>query len=98
MIASMDETRVVETLREFFLRARVPSRVYAGVVQQNRQDWPDALEELCSSLGTPLVLRKSFRGRIGLNGRQEDDDTWGHGHYTRGSLARCPVATRVRMH
>ena len=55
MIASLDETRIVETLRELFLRARVPSRIYADVVQQTRQDWPDALEELCSSLDTPLV-------------------------------------------
>mmetsp|Transcript_62645 Transcript_62645/g.166239 ORF Transcript_62645/g.166239 Transcript_62645/m.166239 type:complete len:400 (-) Transcript_62645:94-1293(-) len=68
------------------------------LVLQNRHGWPDALEELCLKLGTPLVLRKSFSGRIGLNGRQEDEDPWGHGRYTRGSLARCPVATRVRMH
>ena len=74
MIASLDETRIVETLRELFLHARVLSRIYADKVQQNRRDWPDALEELCSSLGTPLVLRKSFRDRIGLNGRLEDDD------------------------
>jgi len=98
LIASLDETKVIATLKTMFERAQVPSRVYAGVVQQNSERTRDALEGLCEELGTPLELKEQFRGRVDLNRRQKDEDAWGHSRYTPESFAACGPASRVRMY
>lgn len=98
LIAALDERKVVATLRTMFERARLPSRVYAGVVQQNSQQTRDALEGFCDELGTPLELKEQFRGRSDLHRRQKDEDAWGHSRYTPESLAACGPANRVRMY
>uniref|UniRef100_A0A7S4RT15 Protein xylosyltransferase n=1 Tax=Alexandrium monilatum TaxID=311494 RepID=A0A7S4RT15_9DINO len=98
LVASLSETKLANTLVTMFQRAAQPSRVFAGVVQQNRADEPDALEELCRHLGQPLELKEAFRGRKDLHMRQSDEDAWGHGRYTPASLAACEPAARVRMH
>jgi len=99
LIAALQETKLTETLRELFARAKIPSRVYAGVVQQNGHEFGhDALEELCTSLGTPLELKLSLQHRRGLNKRQEEDGLWGQGRYTHESLQACKPAANVRMY
>ncbi|CAK0875203.1 unnamed protein product, partial [Prorocentrum cordatum] len=98
LIAALRETRVVRTLRSLFESARLPDRVYAGVVQQNAAGDPDVLEELCRQLGTPLKLRKRFAGRERLHVRQDDDDEWGQGRFTEESLGGCRPARNVRVH
>eukprot|EP00928_Gymnodinium_smaydae_P047277 TRINITY_DN31545_c0_g1_i1.p1 TRINITY_DN31545_c0_g1~~TRINITY_DN31545_c0_g1_i1.p1 ORF type:complete len:490 (+),score=110.96 TRINITY_DN31545_c0_g1_i1:44-1513(+) len=97
LVASHRETRTANTLHSIFQRARLPSRVFVGVVQQNDAADEDALEGLCRKLGTPLVLKKSFRRRKDLHRRQSDEDLWGHGRYSASSLAACEPAKRVRV-
>merc|ERR1719387_111950 len=97
LIASFSETRTPETLRTLFQHAIVPSRVFAGVVQQNYENDADALEEFCRLLGTPLELKQQFIGRNNLHVRQDDEDQWGHTRYTPSSFAACEPAARVRM-
>jgi len=97
LIAALDERQTVATLRDIFERAKAPSRVYVGVVQQNGADTEDALDGLCRVLGSPLVLKEEFQGRE-LHKRQEEDDVWGQSRYTLESFARCGPAGHVRIH
>mmetsp|Transcript_33173 Transcript_33173/g.95391 ORF Transcript_33173/g.95391 Transcript_33173/m.95391 type:complete len:541 (-) Transcript_33173:7-1629(-) len=98
LVASLRESKLVKTLVTMFNHAVLPSRVFAGIVQQNSKGDKDALEELCRELKAPLKLKEVFRGRGNLHMRQSDEDAWGHGRYTAESLAACEPAVRVRMH
>eukprot|EP00927_Polykrikos_kofoidii_P074357 TRINITY_DN7033_c0_g2_i1.p1 TRINITY_DN7033_c0_g2~~TRINITY_DN7033_c0_g2_i1.p1 ORF type:complete len:542 (-),score=51.65 TRINITY_DN7033_c0_g2_i1:93-1718(-) len=98
LVASRQEPKLVETLSSMFARARFPERVYAGVIQQNTLSDVDGLEGLCNELGTPLMLRETFRGRADLHVRQTDDGLWGQDRYTPESLVACGPAARVRIY
>jgi len=97
LIAALRETRTVHSLVSLFDQAEHPERVHVGVVQQNDEGDEDALEGLCKTLGTPLVLQQSYEGRSGLNKRQPGEDPWGQGRYTAKSLEECKPASRVRV-
>lgn len=97
LIASLRETKLVDTLITLFSRARRPERVFAGVVQQNARLDSDVLEDFCRRLGSPLELREAFRGRAALHRRQADEDVWGHQRYTQASLDACPLGKHVRV-
>lgn len=97
LIAAFRETRTVHSLVSMFSQAEHPERVHVGVVQQNDAGNEDVLEGFCETLGTPLVLRKSYQGRSGLNKRQPGEDDWGQGRYTARSFEDCKPARRVRV-
>ena len=98
MIASLDETRVVETLRELFLRARVPSRVYADVVQQIVKDWPECLGGALLELGHSARFVKVFQRSDWLEWKAGKTMTLEVTHTTLGGRCQMSIATRVRMH
>jgi hypothetical protein len=97
LIAALRETRTVHSLVSMFDQAEHPERVHVGVVQQNDEGDEDVLEGFCKTLGTPLVLRKSYEHRSGLNKRQPGEDAWGQGRYTAQSFEDCKPASRVRV-
>eukprot|EP00419_Tripos_fusus_P035380 CAMPEP_0172785612 /NCGR_PEP_ID=MMETSP1074-20121228/205529_1 /TAXON_ID=2916 /ORGANISM="Ceratium fusus, Strain PA161109" /LENGTH=575 /DNA_ID=CAMNT_0013622623 /DNA_START=75 /DNA_END=1803 /DNA_ORIENTATION=+ len=98
LIAAFRETRTVHSLVSLFEQAEHPERVYVGVVQQNNEGDEDVLEGFCKALGTPLVLKRSYKGRSGLNKRQPGEDPWGQGRYTAKSFEDCKPASRVRVY
>eukprot|EP00419_Tripos_fusus_P009858 CAMPEP_0172669598 /NCGR_PEP_ID=MMETSP1074-20121228/9778_1 /TAXON_ID=2916 /ORGANISM="Ceratium fusus, Strain PA161109" /LENGTH=475 /DNA_ID=CAMNT_0013486399 /DNA_START=68 /DNA_END=1495 /DNA_ORIENTATION=- len=97
LIAALRETRTVHALVSMFNQAEHAERVHVGVVQQNSEGDEDVLEGFCKMLGTPLVLRRSYEGRSGLNKRQDGEDPWGQGRYTAKSFEDCKPASRVRV-
>ncbi|CAK0910589.1 unnamed protein product [Prorocentrum cordatum] len=102
---SLPEAEIVATLRALFERAREPSRVYVGVVQQNSRGQQAALEtplaaRLCSALAATPDLLDEPHGSHQFQGRQKDEDGWSpsEASYTPESLAACEPASRVRMY
>lgn len=62
LIASLRETRLVDTLLSIFDNAAHPSRVHVGVVQQNDKNDDDIVQVFCERRGHPVQSR--FRSII----------------------------------
>jgi len=55
LVAALREDRLPVTIMSAFDNAKYPHRVRFGIVQQNDDSDPDALESVCNQRGTPLV-------------------------------------------